>query len=321
MTNKKTILVTGGAGFIGFHVSSALLQRGDRVLIVDNINDYYDPKIKRDRILELKKKFSDFDVFEIELSSYSDLEKVFKENKIDKVCNLAAQAGVRYSLSNPMTYVQSNIVGFVNLLELCRHHNVKDLVYASSSSVYGLTDKIPFLEEDRVDKPISLYAASKKANEEMAFTYHHLFGLNCTGLRFFNVYGPWMRPDNALLLFTKAITEGKPINVFHNSETARDYTYIDDIVSGVVSALDKSYPYEIFNLGRGESIKLMDFILEIERLLDKTAIKNLMPIQPGDVSITAADITKARKKLDFDPKTSLREGVGKFMDWYMEYFK
>lgn len=321
MADKKTILLTGGAGFIGFHTARVLLKRGDRVLIVDNFNDYYDPKVKRDRILELQKEFSDLAVYEIDLSGYEALEKVFQDNKIDKVCNLAAQAGVRYSLTNPFVYVNSNIVGFVNILELCRHYSVKDLVFASSSSVYGTNKKMPFSESDRVDNPISLYAASKKSNEEMAFTYHHLFGLNCTGLRFFTVYGPWGRPDMALFLFTKAILSGEPINVFNNGEMARDFTYIDDIVSGVIASIDKGFAYEIFNLARGESVRLLDYISELENNLGISAKMNMMPIQPGDVPKTSADIAKAREMLGYEPKTSVGEGVKRFAEWYREYFK
>ena len=315
------ILVTGGAGFIGFHLSKKLLERGNEVLIVDNFNDYYDPQIKRDRVKELEKQFDNFKIFEVDISDYKKSEKIFKENKIDKVCNLAAQAGVRYSLTNPFAYVNSNIVGFVNLLELCRHNNVKDFIYASSSSVYGNNKELPFSEDDRVDQPISLYAASKKSNEEMAYAYHHLFGLNCTGLRFFTAYGPWGRPDMALFKFVKSISKGEAIDVYNNGNMSRDFTYIDDIVLGAVSAIDKSYPYEIFNLARGESISLLDFIKEIENNLGMVAKKNMLPLQPGDVPETSAKIDRARKMLDYNPQTSVVEGIKNFVNWYNNYFK
>lgn len=318
---KNTILVTGGAGFIGFHTAKKLLERGDRVVVVDNFNDYYDPQIKKDRIRELEQKYEDLVVYKVDISDYEAMERIFLDNKINKVCHLAAQAGVRYSLSKPFTYLNSNISSFLNLLELCRHHNIKDLIYASSSSVYGNNKKLPFSEDDRVDTPISLYAASKKSNEEMAFTYHHLFGLNCTGLRFFTVYGPWGRPDMALFNFTDSILKGEAIDVYNYGDMARDFTYIDDVISGVIAAIDKSYPYEVFNLARGESIKLLDFIKEIEENLGQTASKNMMEIQPGDVPATSADISKAREKLDYSPQVSVQEGVKNFVDWYKNYFQ
>ncbi len=315
------ILLTGGAGFIGSKVSHELLKRGDRVLVIDNINNYYDPQIKESRISNFLDGFGDYKLFRIDVADYEKLEEIFKNNKIDKVCHLAAQAGVRYSLENPFAYEKSNITGTLNLLELCRHYDVKDFIFASSSSVYGNNKELPFSEEHRVDTPISIYAATKKSNEEMAHAYHHLFGLNCTGLRFFTVYGPWGRPDMALFLFTKNILEGKPINVFNAGEMARDFTYIDDIVSGVISAIDKSYPYEIFNLARGESIRLLDYIFEIEKNLGIEAIKNMMPMQPGDVPATSADISKARKMLDYNPQTSTPEGVKNFVNWYKKYYR
>ena len=315
------ILLTGGAGFIGFSLTKELLKRGDKLFIVDNFNDYYDPQIKRDRIKMLSEISDNFEIFEIDLTDYKKLEKIFKTCKIDKVCNLAAQAGVRHSLTNPLSYVSTNIVGFVNLLELCRHNDVKDLVFASSSSVYGSNKELPFSEDHRVDTPISLYASSKKSNEEMAYTYHHLFGLNCTGLRLFTVYGPWGRPDMALFLFTKAISEGKSINVFNNGEMERDFTYIDDIVSGVVGALDNPYPYEIFNLARGQSVKLMDYIKEIEKNLGVEAKKNMMPMQAGDVPATTAVIEKAKRMINYNPQTSVDMGVKNFVEWYKEYYK
>ena len=318
---QRTILLTGGAGFIGFHTAKKLLERGDRIIIVDNFNDYYDPELKRARAKILTSKYDAVEFEEVDIADYKALENIFKNEKIDKVCHLAAQAGVRYSLEHPFAYERTNITGTLNLLELCRHYSVKDFIYASSSSVYGNNKKLPFIETDRVDTPISLYAASKKSNEEMAYTYHHLFGLNCTGLRFFTVYGPWGRPDMALFLFTKAILDNKAIKVFNNGEMARDFTYIDDIVSGVIFALDKSYPYEIFNLARGESIKLMDYISEIEKNLNKSAKKNMMPLQPGDVPETSADISHAREKLGYDPQTSVPTGVKNFIEWYKRYYE
>lgn len=315
------ILVTGGAGFIGSKVSQELLKRGNRVLIVDNFNDYYDPKLKENRIKALLDDFSNFEVFRVNVSDYKKLEEIFRNNKIDKVCHLAAQAGVRYSLENPFAYERTNVLGFLNLLELCRYNNVKDFVFASSSSVYGNNKEMPFSEQHRVDTPISIYAATKKSNEEMAYAYHHLFGLNCTGLRFFTVYGPWGRPDMALFMFTKNIMENKPINVFNSGEMARDFTYINDIVSGVIASIDKVYPYEIFNLARGESIKLLDYIKEIENNLGIEAQKNMMPMQPGDVPATSADISKAREMLGYKPETSVKEGVKNFINWYREYYQ
>lgn len=319
--NTKTILLTGGAGFIGFHTAKALLTRGDRVIIVDNLNYYYDPSIKESRLKELEKISTNLLVKRIDICEYQDLEEIFKSEKINTVVNLAAQAGVRYSISHPFTYEKTNIRGFLNLLELCRHHDVKDFVFASSSSVYGANTKMPFSEDDKVDTPLSLYAASKKSNEEMAYTYHHLYGLNCTGLRFFTVYGPWGRPDMALFLFTDAIVKNKPINVFNNGEMARDFTYIDDIVSGMVTSIDKSFAYEIFNLARGESVRLMDYIKEIENNLGKVAVKNMMPMQAGDVPKSDADISKARKFLGYNPQTSVKEGIKNFVEWYKEYYK
>jgi UDP-glucuronate 4-epimerase len=318
---KNKVLVTGGAGFIGFNVAKALLDRGDDVIVVDNFNQYYDPEIKKDRARHLKEKYDNVKIYIIDITDYVAMDRIFRVHKIDKVCHLAAQAGVRYSLDNPFAYIDSNIKGFLNLLELCRHHNIKDFIYASSSSVYGNNKKLPFCEEDRVDTPISLYAASKKTNEEIAFTYHHLFGLNCTGLRFFTVYGPWGRPDMALFKFTRKILSGKAIDVYNHGKMSRDFTYIDDISRGVLSAIDKSYPYEVFNLARGKSIKLYDFIKEIEANLSRVALKNMMPIQPGDVPETKGDISKAREMLDYKPRISVKEGVKNFIDWYKEYYQ
>ncbi len=317
--SKMKILLTGGAGFIGFHTAKSLLERGDELTIIDNFNDYYTPKLKRDRINELKKEYN-FDLFEKDISNFQDLNEIFEKNKFDKICHLAAQAGVRYSIENPLIYGHSNIIGTLNLLELAKRHNIKDFVFASSSSVYGNNKKIPFSEEDRVDNPISLYAATKKANEEMAFAYSHLFNLNCTGLRFFTVYGPWGRPDMAPFKFTDKIANGKEIEVYNNGDMLRDFTYIDDIVSGVLSSIDHPFKFEIFNLGRGNPVNLMNFIEEIEKNLNKKAVKNFMPMQAGDVYSTFADTSKAKRMLDYSPKTNLDEGIKKFVEWYKEYY-
>lgn len=313
------ILVTGIAGFIGFHTAEALLKRGDEVVGIDNFNDYYDPKIKEDRIERLKKKYK-FSLHRADVSDYKAIEKIVKAEKPDKICHLAAQAGVRYSLEKPFVYLKSNIDGMLVMLEVARHYNIKNFIYASSSSVYGGNKKVPFSESDRVDTPISLYATTKKANELMAHTYHKLFGLNTTGLRFFTVYGPWGRPDMALFLFTKNILEDKPIEVYNSGKMMRDFTYIDDIVSGILASLDKSYLCEIFNLGNSNTVDLMYFIEKIEKELGKKAIKKMMPMQKGDVTETFADITKAKKMLGFRPKTSVDEGIKKFIQWYKQYY-
>lgn len=312
------VLVTGGAGFIGSQVSRSLLDRGDDVVVIDEVNDYYDPKIKRDRISKFLNNECAF--YEIDFSDVEALKRVFEEHKFDAICHLGAQAGVRYSIENPMAYEIANNVGTLNLLEMARHNNIKNFIFASSSSVYGNNKKQPFSEKDSVDTPISLYAATKKYNELMAHTYHHLYGINCTGLRFFTVYGPWGRPDMALFLFVDAIMKDKPINVFNNGEMQRNFTYVTDIVSGVISAIDKAYPYEIFNLGGDETVGLMEFIEEIESACGKKAIKNMMPLQPGDVPATVADISHARDKLGFEPKVGLREGIEAFVKWYKEYY-
>ncbi len=312
-------LITGSAGFIGFHVSKKLLDRGDIVIGVDNLNDYYDPKLKEDR-LNILKKYEYFTFYKVDISDYDSLKEIFEKHKIDKVFNPAAQAGVRYSLENPFAYEKSNILGFLNILELCVKYEIKNLVYASSSSVYGNNKKIPFSENDNVDHPISLYAATKKSNELMAHVYHHLYGLKTTGLRYFTVYGPWGRPDMALFKFTKNIIERKPIDVYNYGKMKRDFTYIDDIVDGTISALDKDYDYEIFNLGNNKTVELNYFIEVIEKELNKKAIKNLMPIQPGDVPETFADIEKAKKMLRYDPKTKIEEGIKQFIKWYREYY-
>lgn len=315
------ILLTGGAGFIGFHAAKILLARGDKIIIVDNFNDYYDPAIKEDRIKELEKEFDNLQVIRADITDYDSLEKIFKKNKFDKICHLAAQAGVRYSLENPFIYEKSNYLGTLNLLELCRHYQVNDFVFASSSSVYGDNKKLPFAEIDRTDSPISLYAATKKADEELAFTYHHLYGLNCTGLRFFTAYGPWGRPDMALFKFTKNIIDDKKIDVNNFGEMSRDFTYISDIVTGLVAAIDKPFAYEIFNLAKGETVKLNDFISAIENKLGKEAKKNMLPIPAGDVPATWADISKAKEMLNYTPQISVEEGISNFIDWYQGYYK
>ncbi|WP_319409005.1 NAD-dependent epimerase [uncultured Desulfosarcina sp.] len=333
----KNALVTGAAGFIGFHLSKRLLDEGYRVVGVDILNDYYDPQLKHDRLAILN-AYPSFSFHRTDISQAADFEAIFKENTIEVVVNLAAQAGVRYSLTNPQAYVDSNLVGFVNVLECCRHHGVKHLVFASSSSVYGANTNMPFSVHHNVDHPVSLYAASKKSNELMAHTYSHLFGLACTGLRFFTVYGPWGRPDMALFLFTKAILAGKPIDVFNHGKMKRDFTYIDDIVEGVVRVMKRrpdpnsawsgdspdpgsSYVnYKIYNIGNNQPVELLDFISAIEAVLGKTAIKNFMDLQPGDVPATYADVNDLIRDVDFKPETSIAEGIGRFVEWYRGYY-
>ncbi len=313
------VIVTGTAGFIGFHLAKALLERGDNVIGIDDVNDYYDVKLKEDRNTILE-KYDNYIFHKIDLADYNKLKETFSED-VDCVANLAAQAGVRYSLENPFVYEKSNLKGFINILELCRKFKIKNLVYASSSSVYGECKDIPFKEEYQLDKPISLYAATKKANELMAYSYHHLYGLNCIGLRFFTVYGPMGRPDMMMYIFTKNITEGKPIDVYNNGDMKRDFTFITDIIDGVVAAIDNPMPYEIFNLGRGQPQDLMYAIKCIEKNLGKEAMKSMMPIQPGDVPLTYADTSKAEKLLGYKPKVSIEEGVKKFVEWFKEYHK
>jgi UDP-glucuronate 4-epimerase len=339
MTLKyKTALVTGAAGFIGFHLSKRLLKDGIKVIGVDNLNDYYDVSLKTDR-LNLLQDFKEFSFFKIDLSDRLSLEKIVKNNHIEVVVNLAAQAGVRYSLENPNAYVNSNIVGFLNILECCRHSNVKHLVFASSSSVYGANTKMPFSVHDNVDHPVSLYAASKKSNELMAHTYSHLFNLPCTGLRFFTVYGPWGRPDMALFLFTEAIIKGKPIKIFNHGKMQRDFTYIDDIVEGIVRVMEKlpqpdpswsgknpdpgsSYTnYKIYNIGNNQPIELMTFVKAIENALGQSAVKEFFDLQPGDVPATFADVDDLIKDVGFKPKTDINIGIEKFIDWYKTYYK
>ena len=325
------ILVTGAAGFIGFHLTLALLDRGDEVVGIDNLNDYYDPALKRLRLDEIAKhpKFSSFEFIKADISDRALMEQLFADNSFDVVVNLAAQAGVRYSLENPHAYVDSNLVGFVNILEGCRHSNVKHLVYASSSSVYGMNVKQPFSTDDRVDYPISLYAATKKSNELMAHTYSHLYNIPTTGLRFFTVYGPYGRPDMAYYKFTKAILNGDPIDVYNNGVMKRDFTYIDDIVEGIVRVMDKTPtpqenkystakpPYRIYNIGNNNPVTLRDFIRAIEDACETKANENLLPMQPGDVSVTYADINELKVSIGFKPKTTIYEGIEKFISWYI----
>ncbi len=333
----KHILVTGAAGFIGSHVSHYLLDRGDTVVGIDNLNDYYDVNLKLARLERLKAK-TGFDFIKMDVADKEAVTKIFSDNKFDAVVHLAAQAGVRYSLENPHVYMESNIVGHLNMLEGCRHNNVDHLVYASSSSVYGANTLQPFSEHHNVDHPISLYAASKKANELMSHSYSNLFGMKTTGLRFFTVYGPWGRPDMALFLFTKGIIEGQPIDIFNNGDMIRDFTYVDDIVEGVVRVMDNppsgnsewsgdspdpatSYcNYRVFNIGNNSPVKLMEFVEAIEDAVGKKAIKNLMPIQPGDVPSTCADVSELEKAVGFKPNTPIKHGINNFVAWYREYF-
>lgn len=332
------VLVTGAAGFIGYHLSEALLKRGDQVIGLDNLNDYYDVNLKLARLDRLKQQ-PWFEFIQADLAERAAIERVFLDHNFDRVVNLAAQAGVRYSIENPRAYIDSNIVGFLNILEGCRHGKVAHLSYASSSSVYGANTKQPFSEHDNIDHPVSLYAASKKSNELMAHTYSSLYQLPTTGLRFFTVYGPWGRPDMALFIFTKGILEGKPINIFNNGEMIRDFTYIDDIVEGVVRATDKipqpdpawsgdspdpasSYaPYRVYNIGNNTPVRLMDFIEAIERHVGKKSIRNMMPIQPGDVPSTCADVSALEKAVGFKPRTSVDDGINRFVGWYRDYYK
>jgi UDP-glucuronate 4-epimerase len=315
-----TVLVTGAAGFIGFHLSRGLLEEGYRVIGLDSMNEYYDVSLKKSR-LEILKPYPDFLFYKEDIQNLSGLKKVFETHTIDRICNLAAQAGVRYSLENPFSYQKSNLEGFLNLLEIAREYQVQNFVYASSSSVYGSNEKVPFSVEDRVDSPVSLYAATKKANELMAHAYHHLFDFPCTGLRYFTVYGPWGRPDMALFLFTDAILNNRPIDVYNYGRMRRDFTYIDDIVDGTIAAIEKPHAYEVFNLGNSDTTELMEFIRLIEEELGMEAQKNMMPLQPGDVPATSADIQKSKEMLGFSPKTSIREGIHNFLVWYREYYK
>ena len=334
----KKILVTGAAGFIGMHVSQILLGRGDAVVGIDNLNDYYDPRLKHDRLARLTPQ-PGFRFAKLDVADRAGMEELFAEERFDAVVHLAAQAGVRYSLVNPHAYIDSNIVGFTNILEGCRHGGVQHLVYASSSSVYGGNTAMPFSEHDNIDHPVSLYAATKKANELMAHTYSHLYGLPTTGLRFFTVYGPWGRPDMALFLFTRAMLEGRPIDVYNHGRMIRDFTYVDDIAEGVVRVLDRTatadagfdparpdparsnVPYRVFNIGNSAPVELMAFIEAIEAALGIEAQKNFMPLQSGDVPATFAAVDELAAWTDFRPAMPVAEGVGRFVAWYRDYYR
>ncbi len=314
----KTILVTGAAGFIGFHVAQALLKRGDVVIGVDNFNAYYDPQLKADRNGRLE-KYENYKLYRVDITDQAALNDVFAKEKIDTICHLAAQAGARYSIDHPAEYVQTNIQGTVNIFEVARRGGAKDIIFASSSSVYG-NNPVPWEETQPINKPINPYGASKRATELLAYAYHHLYGLNMTILRFFTVYGPWGRPDMAYFKFADKIAKGEPIDVYNKGQMKRDFTYIDDIVAGTVAALDNPRPYEIYNLGNHQSEKLGKFIRLIEENLGKEAQKNYLPLQPGDFLENFADIAKAKKDLYFEPKTSLEEGIKKFIAWHKEYY-
>lgn len=336
------VLVTGAAGFIGYHLSRRLLEQGTPVVGFDNVNSYYDISLKRARLAQLEatanRNGTPFHLIEADLEDRVAVESAFAQHKPHKVVNLAAQAGVRYSIENPAIYIQSNLVGFGNILECCRHHGVEHLLYASSSSVYGGNKLLPFSEHHGVDHPVSLYAASKKANELIAHTYSHLYGLPTTGLRFFTVYGPWGRPDMALFLFTKAMLAGEPIRVFNNGLMTRDFTYIDDIIESLLRLLDKPAapdpsfdmanpdpatswaPYRVFNIGNSNPTSLMDYIEAVEQVLGVTAEKELLPMQPGDVPATAADTSALEAWVDFKPNTTVQEGVARFVTWYRDFY-
>ena len=333
----STILVTGAAGFIGFHVSLRLLQRGDTVVGLDNLNDYYDVNLKRERLRRLQ-AHQGFRFSQLDLSDRLGMRELFERERPQRVVNLAAQAGVRYSLVNPHAYAVSNLEGFLNVLAGCRHTGVEHLVYASSSSVYGANTKMPFSVHDNVDHPVSLYAASKKANELMAHSYSHLYGMPVTGLRFFTVYGPWGRPDMAIFIFTRAIMAGMPIDVFNHGEMRRDFTYIDDIVEGVVRVTDilpernaewngmapdpgtSASPYRIYNIGNNRPVRLMDMIATLESRLGRTVEKRFLPLQVGDVPETFADVDDLMRATGFSPATPLDEGIARFVDWYTEFY-
>ncbi len=334
---KKKILVTGTAGFIAFHLVKRLVQDNFRIVGLDNINNYYDVKLKYGRLKETgiekeqikygeliqSSKYENYRFIKLNLEDKEKLDKLFEEEKFDLVCHLAAQPGVRYSLTHPYSYINSNIIGFMNILEASKNNKIKHLIYASSSSVYGANKKIPFKESDKVDQPVSLYAATKKAGELFAHTYSHLYNLKTTGLRFFTVYGPWGRPDMALFKFVKAMLNDQPIDVYNYGNMRRDFTYIDDIIEGVykiiVSSKDRKEVYKIYNIGNSKPVNLMDFIKAIEKALGKEAKKNFLPMQPGDVPSTYADVSELIKDFNYKPSTSVEEGVKKFVDWYKKY--
>ena len=334
----KTNLITGSVGFIGFSLCKQLLERGDKIIGIDNHNDYYDPKIKESR-LDILNKFSNYKHYRLDICDQKNLEDIFKNHRPSKVLNLAAQAGVRYSLKNPLAYIKSNIDGFANILENSKKYKIENFVYASTSSVYGANTKIPFSEHDSVNHPLSVYAATKKSNELMAHAYSHLYGLPTTGLRFFTVYGPWGRPDMALFKFTKNILEDKTIDVFNNGEHTRDFTFIDDIVYGIIKTLDNpatsnddwngnqpdpassKAPWRIYNIGNSKTIQLMDYIKCLEKTLGKKAKINFLPLQPGDVLDTYANINNLSEKFNYQPKTSIEDGVFKFIKWYKDYYQ
>jgi len=336
--SSNIILVTGAAGFIGFHLSKRLLAQGFEVVGLDNLNDYYEVGLKESRLSILKSK-ANFSFYKTDLQNKSELDNLFSQKKFDYVVNLAAQAGVRYSITNPYAYLESNLTGFLNILEACRNNPVKHLLYASSSSVYGANRKMPFSVHDNVDHPLALYAVTKKSNELMAHAYSNLYQIPTTGLRFFTVYGPYGRPDMALFLFTKAILEGKPIDVFNHGKMKRDFTYVDDIVEGIVRLIPKPpkgnsewsglkpdpatsfAPYKIYNIGNNSPVELLYFIEVLEDKLEKKAIKNLLPLQEGDVPETYADVDDLMRDVDFKPSTSIEKGIGKFVNWYKEYYK
>ncbi|MEH1853790.1 MAG: NAD-dependent epimerase [Nostoc sp.] len=332
------VLVTGAAGFIGFHLSQRLLVAGSEVIGLDNLNDYYDVNLKKARLAKLQ-DHSNFKFYKLDLADREGMAALFAQECFDLVVNLAAQPGVRYSLKNPYAYIDSNIVGFINILEGCRHSKVKHLVFASSSSVYGANTKVPFSVHDKVDHPVSLYAATKKANELMAHTYSHLYGVPTTGLRFFTVYGPWGRPDMAPFLFTKAILAGNPIDVFNYGEMRRDFTYIDDIIEGIIRVMDKipepnstlsgdgsnsetsNAAYKLYNIGNHQSVELMRFIEVMENCLGMKVEKNLLPMQPGDIPVTYADVDDLARDVDFRPNTPIEVGVERFVSWYRSYYQ
>jgi len=335
---SKTYLVTGAAGFIGFFVAQRLCAQGHQVVGLDNLNDYYDVSLKEARLAQLQQE-PNFRFLRLDLADRQGIADLFARKKFDRVIHLAAQAGVRYSLDNPLTYVDSNLLGHMTILEGCRHHQVEHLVYASSSSVYGMNKKMPFATEDSVDHPVSLYAATKKANELMSHTYSHLYGIPTTGLRFFTVYGPWGRPDMALFKFTKAILEDRPIDIYNNGDLSRDFTYVDDIVEGILrinqvipqhnatwsvesgSPGDSSAPYRIYNIGNGRPVKLLDFVAALEKALGKTAEKNFMPMQPGDVYATYADTQNLYAATGYQPSVGVEEGVARFVEWYRNFYQ